>query len=301
MELKMNTCLSLLRRYQSFFRIVLICLFLASPISSIANTIKANGITMYYELHGNNKNVPIVLVAGFASDHTFWSGIVAKLAQTHQVLIFDNRRIGQSDTPDKEYSVDMMADDTMALISKLGLKKPIIVGQSMGSAITQSIGRRYSHEVSKLVLINTFSKINKAPEIAFEVTGQLLSMDLPLELRIKSIVPWVFSNEFLANNKNIETLLSTAKNNLHPQSSIGYQRQLGALKTFDSNLWLPEIKTPTLVIAAKEDLIAPQAIALEVANSIGSKPTLVMVPGGHASPIEQPQKITEAIHKFISE
>lgn len=284
----------------SLFQIALSLLLLAAPPLTAASTVKANEIKIYYELHGQAKGQPIVLVAGFTGDHTFWSAITQKLAQNHQVLVFDNRGIGQSDTPNSDYSVDMMADDTIALIRKLGLKKPIIVGQSMGSAITQSIGKRYGSEVSRLILVNTFPKLNKAPEIAFDVTGQLLPMNLPLDLKIKSIAPWVFSNDFLSDNKNIETLITMAKNNPYPQSSIGYQRQLGALKGFDSRAWLKEIKNPTLVIAAEEDLIAPLANAEEVARSIGSRAKLIKIPGGHASPVEQPQKVVELIEQFIS-
>jgi pimeloyl-ACP methyl ester carboxylesterase len=255
-----------------------------------------NGIKIYYELLGQGK--PIVLIAGFSCDHTFWSNIVAELAQRHQVLLLDNRGIGRTDSPDSAYSVDLMADDVMALMKALGIKQPTIVGQSMGSAITQSIGRRYSKDIHKLVLMNTFDKINKTSDIVFTLTGELQRMNVPLKYRVQTIVPWVFSNEFLSQPNQLSNLIQLAENNPYPQTLVGYERQLAALKQFNSRAWLHEINIPTLIIAGKEDIIAPLADAQAVAQAMGIK-TLEILPGGHATPIEQPQKTTQAILEFI--
>lgn len=60
-----------------------------------------------------------------------------------------------------------------------------------------------------------------------------------------------------------------------------------------------EIKNPTLIIAGEEDIIAPLAGAKEVQEKIGYNTKLKIITGGHASPIEQPQKVVESILKFI--
>lgn len=266
-----------------------------------ANTgiVKINDINMYYELHGKSNNNPIILIAGFTCDHTFWAGILNQLSEKHEVLIFDNRGIGQTDSPNHPYSIDMMADDVIALSNKLGLKRPIIIGQSMGSAIAQNIGKRYENQINKIVLINTFDHLTKAPEIAFELTGELQRLNLPITYRVQSIVPWVFSSEFLSQSNQLTNLIKIAQNNPYPQSLIGYERQLSALKTFDSRSWLHEIKSSTLIIAGEEDIIAPLVGSRDVQNGIGNNAQIVIIPGGHASPIEQPILVARAILNFI--
>src|SRR3990167_1751508 len=275
-------------------------LFLAShAIAANMGKMQVNDINMYYELHGKSSNNPIILIAGFACDHTFWAGILKQLTENHEVLIFDNRGIGQTDSPDSSYSIEMMADDVMALSKKLGLKKPIIIGQSMGSAIAQNIGKRYANQVKKIVLINTFEYLTKAPGMAFELTGELQRLNFPLTYRVQSIVPWVFSSEFLSQPNQLANLVKLAQDNPYPQSLIGYERQLGALKAFNSRPWLHEIKASTLIISGEEDIIAPLAGSNEVQRGIGSNTKIVIVPGGHASPIEQPDKVVGAILNFI--
>lgn len=256
----------------------------------------ANKINIYYEVHGQGK--PLVLVAGFTCDHTFWSSVVDELSKKYQVLVFDNRGIGQTQAPNDSFTVETMADDTMALIKQLGLHKPIIVGQSMGSGIAQVIGKKYPQEVEKLILINTFTHLLKVPELAFISTGELQQLNIPISYRVKSIAPWVFSNEFLSQPNQVENLIKLAEENRYPQTIDGYQGQLRALEQFDSRSWLPQVVLPTLIIAAAEDLIAPVAGAKEVNTLLGTVARFVLISGGHASPIEQPKAVIDAITAF---
>ena len=193
----------------------------------------------------------------------------------------------------------MMADDVMALSHELGLKNPSIIGQSMGSAIAQDIGKRYKDQINKIVLINTFDRLTKAPEMAFELTGELQRLNLPMTYRVQSIVPWVFSSEFLSQPNQLTNLIKIAQSNPYPQSLIGYERQLGALKSFDSRPCLHEIKSTTLIIAGEEDIIAPLVGSKTVQKGISNNTQLVIIPGGHASPIEQPDMVVRAISNFI--
>jgi len=66
---------------------------------------KVNDINLYYEIHG--KGEPIFFIAGFNSDHTVWTNIIDHYAQTHQVIVMDNRGSGKSDCPDAPYTIEM--------------------------------------------------------------------------------------------------------------------------------------------------------------------------------------------------
>lgn len=262
--------------------------------------LKMNDINLYYELHGAGKGSPLILIAGFSCDHTFWTSVLNLLSAYHQVIIFDNRGIGQTVCSDSSFSIEMMADDVMALIQQLNLKKPIIIGQSMGSAIAQDIGRRYAAQIEKIVLMNTFAYLTKLPEMVFELVGEFQRMNLPLIYQVKSVLPWVYSNAFLSEQGQVANLIRFAQQNPYPQSLLGYERQLTALKLFDSRTWLHEVKTSALIIAGEEDIIAPVVGAKQVQNKLSNQTQMVMVPGGHASPIEQPKKVAKAILEFVN-
>ena len=61
------------------------------------------------------------------------------LAQNHEVITVDLRGYGQSHAPGVTDSVDTYADDTLAVLDKIGVKKAIIGGMSMGGPTVLSM------------------------------------------------------------------------------------------------------------------------------------------------------------------
>src|SRR5579884_1186018 len=96
-------------------------------------TVQANGINVYYEIHGVGE--PLLLISGLASDHTFYRWVLPQLAARYQVIVFDNRGEGYTDKPNIPYSIDMMADDTAGLLHALGIARAHVLGTSMGGRI----------------------------------------------------------------------------------------------------------------------------------------------------------------------
>ena len=60
--------------------------------------VQANGIEIFYEATGIGD--PLLLIAGFACDHTNWSGMIPLLASRYRVIVFDNRGAGQTSARD---------------------------------------------------------------------------------------------------------------------------------------------------------------------------------------------------------
>ena len=216
----------------------------------------ANGLDLYYEMHGEGH--PLVLIAGFTCDNTFWEGILGKLAKHFQVLIFDNRGVGRSSCPDLPYTVDDMALDAIALIESLQLKKPHILGHSLGGCVAQTIAYR-KFEISKLVLANTLIQFDAMS--AF-VQRSLLHLrqegvaDRPL---IEATIPWLFSRDFFNNPTRVKQFIDWDLVQPGP-STIGFTRQLNALVAFDSKGWFDQIRAQTLVIHGEEDMLLPTEI-----------------------------------------
>ncbi len=80
--------------------------------------IKANGIDLYYEIHGQGE--PLVLIMGLRRNAEWWYCQIPTLSEHFQVVVFDNRGAGRSDQPAMDYSIPLFADDTAALMKGLG-------------------------------------------------------------------------------------------------------------------------------------------------------------------------------------
>ena len=81
----------------------------------------ANGIELYYELHGPEDAPLLVLNNGIIMNAAgSWAFQTRTLAQKCRILQYDCRGQGQSEHPDMPYSMELHADDLAALLTVLG-------------------------------------------------------------------------------------------------------------------------------------------------------------------------------------
>lgn len=253
-------------------------------------------IKMYYELTGQGQ--PLVLIAGYGCDHTYWKPIQSKVSVHFQTLVIDNLGSGQTTDDRGELTLEQMADVIMMLIDQLQLKHPHIVGQSMGGALTQVLARSYGEKLGKIILLNTSAKIHTSPMMVLHTLMKLGKENISRENLLDVALPWFFSNTYLQSPANVEKIKRNEKNNPFPQSLDNQRRQAIALGRFDSHLWLHEIKKETLVIASENDLFTTPAEQRELAKSI-PEAQLMIIPGGHNSVTEHPELVSQAITGFL--
>jgi pimeloyl-ACP methyl ester carboxylesterase len=110
----------------------------------------ANGMNIYYEVHG--EGFPVVLIGGLGSQIESWATQVPVYSKHFKVVVFDNRGAGRSQKPEPGYTTEDLADDAAALMDVLGIETAHIVGKSMGGMIGQWLAIKHPEKVRKLVL-----------------------------------------------------------------------------------------------------------------------------------------------------
>lgn len=259
--------------------------------------IKIDDIDIYYELHG--KGDPLILIAGYACDHTYWTLMLDELERKYQVLIFDNRAVGQTKDEGDFFTLEQMANDVMALAEHLHLMRPHILGHSMGGAIAQVIAKNDPDKIGKIILLNSTATLNCRTTQSMESILKLRIENIPLDLLIETSMPWLFSSHFLSIPENISSFKSAVKNNPYLQSVKDQERQLKALIKFDSNTWLHKINTNTLIVAAHDDIISLSIESEQLSEKL-SHSKLQLISGGHASPIEKSNELCSLICDFLN-
>src|SRR3990167_4957000 len=147
-----------------------------------------NNVEMYYEMHGYKE--PLVLINGLKSDHTGWMPMLDNLKKRFQVILLDNRAIGQTKDDGKAFTVEDMAFDVVLLMEHLKIDLAYIAGHSMGGAIAQVLAHRYPEKVKKIFLCNTFIKFNEA----FSEVLELYKQGASRVVIMNTVIPWVFAN-----------------------------------------------------------------------------------------------------------
>lgn len=138
----------------------------------------SNGVKIYTESYGNEKNPTILFNAGAGNDCITWDkeGIIRPLVkQGYRVIRYDTRDAGLSDGfAPGSYNVTNLADDSIGILDHYKVKKATFVGFSMGGMISQFAASKNADRVENLVLIATscdFAAIAQRPAKYTDTNG----------------------------------------------------------------------------------------------------------------------------------
>jgi pimeloyl-ACP methyl ester carboxylesterase len=113
-----------------------------------------DGVKLAYEDEGQG-DPPILMVHCWTCNHTFFRPQIEHFSRTHRVVAVDLRGHGKSDKPVQDYTVEGFADDLAWLCGQLGLRKPIVVGHSMGGNIALELAARYPDLPAAIVMVDS--------------------------------------------------------------------------------------------------------------------------------------------------
>ncbi len=110
-----------------------------------------NGVKMYHEVHGEGPAL-LLLHGGTATIATSWGKHIPHFARRRTVIAPE--QIGHGHTADAPgpYSYARMADDTAALLDKLGRDRVDVYGRSDGGIVALYLAARHPRRVRKLIV-----------------------------------------------------------------------------------------------------------------------------------------------------
>ena len=117
--------------------------------------VPGRGETFVRRENGRGDGPPVVLLHGWAlsADLNWFGGIYGVAADHGPVLAPDFH--GRGLRSDKRFALELLADDTAALVEHLGLGPVVLVGYSMGGSVSLLMWRHHRHLVAGMVLIST--------------------------------------------------------------------------------------------------------------------------------------------------
>ncbi|MBU7583014.1 MAG: alpha/beta hydrolase [Nostoc sp. TH1S01] len=259
--------------------------------------VQVNGIEIFYEVKGTGE--PLLLIAGFMCDRSYWSLLLPHLISQYQVIRFDNRGIGQSSIPNSPYSTQQMAQDAAALLDILGIKQAHIIGHSMGGQIAQELALLYPEKVKSLILLASLAKGNERFNSLVETWGDIAGK-IDLKLYEKLVLPWIFTENFYAISDMIDQLIEWVINYPFAPTTHGIYHQSRAVINHDTADRIYNIHSPTLVMVGKQDILTPVAFSEQLVQNIPQAELQVIEHGGHGFLIESTEIVAQAILNFLA-
>jgi len=264
-------------------------------------TIEVNGTRLYYVDTGpGTSGETVVFSHGLLWCTELFEAQIAALRGTYRCIAWDHRGQGQSD-PDltrEDIGMELVWQDAVQLIEKLGVAPVHFVGLSMGGFVGMRMAARRPDLVKSLMLLETSSDPEPVENLA-RYRLMIGAVKLLGTWAVKRrIAPIMLGNAILTDASRRADVAKFS--DLMSRRKDIWRAVNGVLSRAPIHSELGRIKTPTLVIVGEEDVATPPAKAEKIVSGIaGAK--LVKIPrAGHSSPVEEPAAVTSALTEFLS-
>jgi 3-oxoadipate enol-lactonase len=258
-------------------------------------TAEVNGTTLYYERRGSG--APLLLVQGMSGTHAAWGEpfLAALEAAGLELVIFDNRGIGNSEQWREPFTLADLADDAAAMLDVVGWETAHVLGISMGGMVAQELALRHPERLRTLALGCTYAggpeSVLTEPSVIQALTEAMFSGDRDRALRQGYTTN--VSAAHAADEANYvafrEMVLSV------PASLPVIMLQMQAIAAHDTSSRLAEISAPTLVVHGTEDQMLGDANGRAIAKAIPGARLEILEGVGHLFWWEQPQHSADLV------
>lgn len=240
---------------------------------------------------------PILLLHGLGASSESWVLQIPVLAEHgYRVICPDTRGFGRSLYRGGDLSVQAMAADFAVLLDSLDAYPAVVVGISMGGTQALQLALDFPHLVKRLMLVNTFAKLRPRDLSGWFYFIQrfmlihLVSVPKQAEVVSQRLFP-------LEDQEELRRRYIAEVNQANPSA---YRKAFRSLARFNAANELNKLQIPTLVLTGKKDTTVPIDAQISLARNIpGAKH--VMLDGGHAVSVENPDAFNSYLLAFIEE
>lgn len=257
--------------------------------------IKVNNIQMNYELSGKKGAPVVVLSHSLASSLVMWNPQMDTLNLYFQVLLYDIRGHGDSDTPLGAYTLELLGNDAIGLLDALNINQVHFIGLSMGGMIGQCLALNYPHRLKSLVLCDTASVI---PSDAQPIWQERIdkARKKGMEALLEETMERWFTPAFLTKNSQMLALIQKQFLATPVSGYIGCAEAIRKLNYLDR---LSEIKMPTLIMVGEDDPATPVSASVAMHERISNSKLVILPSARHLSNVEQTEAFNTALLTFL--
>lgn len=254
----------------------------------------ANGIDLYYERFGVG---PRLLFLNGSGSSIATSELLIKLfTNDFEVVVHDQRGLGESEIPPGPYTMADYAADAAALLDHVGWERTRVVGVSFGGMVAQELAVTWPERVERLALLCTSPGGPGGASYPLHELAQLPEKER--ERKSLELLDSRFTAAWLdahPSDRALADMMTARRRGTKTRDQLrGEALQLEARSRHDVCDRLDRVTCPTLVACGRYDAIAPpgngEAIAAGIADA-----DLRLYEGGHAFFAQDPAALPDVI------
>ena len=240
----------------------------------------------------------LVFIPGWSTGADIWRHQIDKFAKTHRVIAFDPRSQGESTKTTSGNTPETRAQDLHALLERLGVQRPVLIGWSQG---VQDIAAYVEHygtkQLAGIVLVDAAVSDGADGMVARpQETAAQFKMFAVYQAHQREYLGGMMRAIISKPHSDaaIDQLVSTG---MKTPPDVGIAMLISDMFGENRTQAVKKIDCPTLIIAsAKSDELArQQATANEIPRARFEK----VEDAAHAVFIDQPDRFDELVTSFV--
>jgi pimeloyl-ACP methyl ester carboxylesterase len=266
--------------------------------------IEVNGMNVHYRDEGNpNDSVPLVLIHGTGSSlHTFeeWVKI---LRGSHRIVRIDIPAFGLTGPdPQHDYSMEKYVSFVDIFLAAKGIKRCILVGNSLGGQIAWQFALAHPQKLAKLILIDAagYAVTSQKSVLAFQVARMpviknCMTFITPYSLARKSVES-VYADKSKITDALVDRYFELTLRTGNRQAFVD---RLNMLYDTTNIPKIKTIKTPTLVLWGEQDLLIPMENGQRFHDDLPNDTLVILKNMGHVPMEENPAESLKPVLDFL--
>lgn len=240
------------------------------------------------------KGTAVVLLHGFLENKTMWDVYVSELSKKNRIITIDLLGHGETESLGYIQTMEENADVVHEVLSKLRIRKAILVGHSMGGYVALAFAELYPEKMKGLVLLNSTSK-EDSPERKKNRDRAIKAVKKDYETFIRLSIANLFSED---NREILSNEIEGVKIQAIKTPLQGIVASLEGMKIRKDREFLLHTTTyPKLLILGKKDPVLNYVENLEQIKNTDVE--LVTFADGHMSSIENQVELITVLAGFI--
>jgi pimeloyl-ACP methyl ester carboxylesterase len=258
----------------------------SKPASAVVPA--SDGVPIHYAVAGKGEPA-LVFIHCWGCNRNFWDNQVAEFSKTNRVVTIDLPGHGESGLERKNWTIESYGEDVKTVVTKLGLKRVVLVGSSMGGPIALEAAKRMPENVVEIIPVDSLQNVEQTLT-AEQLDGVMKQMQADYKASVTGLLNQFF---FSPNTPEaVKTRVIAEAVSRPPETSIAILRGIFAYKPGPT---LKEIKIPIKAINA--DL---NPTNLEINRKYAPQFDAVIIKGtGHYPMLEDPVRFNQMLAEIL--
>jgi pimeloyl-ACP methyl ester carboxylesterase len=264
--------------------------------------LEAGNNRLYYQVEARGKgagagSVPGVLfLHSLGADHRLWRYQLEGLRDQAKCLVATDLRGHGRSTYNGGISLDLAAEDILALIDALGVRKVSLCGVSLGGVEALVFAQRYPERVSGLVLSNTFARLD--PDVAAEKIR--LTAGIATEQGMERYAD-TYLDSTLSPSRTAQAIREDVRRAIAAMELGAYREWAQACFEADVEAGLGTIRAPTLVLSGDNDQKVPLQYSQLIADRIPQARLRTVPNAAHLSNVDNPEVFNRLVAELLEQ